>query len=223
MKHLQTYKANRVYDDTFLGGPFFAKWHTMIIYFKKVVQKQYSTYPQLEADDCLAIVTKNIVSKYPKANIYIITSDMDYLQLARDNVHIYDLKFKKLTEKKSSFNDPEKDLFVKILTGDKSDNISGVFKKCGPKTACKYYDDKELFKTKLENVEGAINRYLLNKKMIDFNEIPENLIKEFKTKYIYIIKNHYKLSNGLLGFSVDKLLFYFLILYTFILLLNIVI
>jgi 5'-3' exonuclease len=108
---------------------------------------------------------------------------MDYLQLARHNVHIYDLKFKKLTEKKSSFNDPEKDLFVKILTGDKSDNISGVFKKCGPKTACKYYADKELFKTKLENIEGAMERYLLNRKMIDFNEIPENLIKEFKTKY----------------------------------------
>ena len=37
--------------------------------------------------------------------------------------------------------------------------------------------------TKLENVEGAMERYLLNKKMIDFNEIPENLIKEFKTTY----------------------------------------
>ena len=182
MKHLQTYKANRVYDDTFLGGPFFAKAYNDNL-FQKGGAKTILSYPQLEADDCLAIVTKNIVSKYPKANIYIITSDMDYLQLARDNVHIYDLKFKKLTEKKSSFNDPQKDLFVKILTGDKSDNISGVFKKCGPKTACKYYDDKELFKTKLENVEGAMERYLLNKKMIDFNEIPENLIKEFKTTY----------------------------------------
>ena len=182
MKHLQTYKANRVYDDSFLGGPFFAKAYNDNLFQKGGATTIFS-YPQLEADDCLAILTKNIISKYPEANIYIITSDMDYLQLAQPNVHIYDLKFKKLTERKSSFNDPEKDLFVKILTGDKSDNISGVFKKCGPKTACKYYEDKELFKTKLEKVEGAMERYLLNKKMIDFNEIPENLIKEFKTKY----------------------------------------
>ena len=182
MKHLQTYKANRVYDDSFLGGPFFAKAYNDNLFQKGGATTVFS-YPQLEADDCLAILTKNIISKYPEANIYIITSDMDYLQLAQPNVHIYDLKFKKLTERKSSFNDPEKDLFVKILTGDKSDNISGVFKKCGPKTACKYYDDKELFKTKLEKEEGAMERYLLNKKIIDFNEIPENLIQEFKKSY----------------------------------------
>ena len=40
---------------------------------------------------------------------------MDYLQLAQSNVSLYDLKFKKLTERKSSFNNAEKDLFVKIV------------------------------------------------------------------------------------------------------------
>ena len=74
---------------------------------------------------------------------------------------------KKLTERKSSYNNAEKDLFVKILTGDKSDNIKGVFNKCGPKTACKYFDNKELFEGKLNSVEGAMERYLLNKKIID--------------------------------------------------------
>jgi 5'-3' exonuclease len=158
MKHLQTYKANRVYDDSFLGGPFFKKAYDDKLFIKGGAETIFQ-YPQLEADDCLAIITKNILEKYPQANIYIITSDMDYLQLAQPNVQLFDLKFKKLTERKSSFNDSEKDLFVKILTGDKSDNISGVFKKCGPKTACKYYADKELFKTKLEKVEGAMERY----------------------------------------------------------------
>ena len=81
---------------------------------------------------------------------------MDYLQLACENVELYDLKFKKLTERKSSYNDAKKDLFVKILTGDKSDNIKGVFKKCGQKTACKYFDNKELFNKKLQNVEGSM-------------------------------------------------------------------
>ena len=45
---------------------------------------------ELEADDCLAILTKNILQKYPLANITIITSDIDYLQLAKPNVNLYD-------------------------------------------------------------------------------------------------------------------------------------
>ena len=72
---------------------------------------------------------------------------------------------------------------MKILTGDKSDNIKGVFKKCGPKTACKYFDNRELFQQKLKEEEGAMERYLLNKKIIDFNEIPEDLIKNFIEEY----------------------------------------
>ena len=108
---------------------------------------------------------------------------MDYLQLAGPQIQLYDLKYRKLTERKSSFNNAKKDLFVKILTGDKSDNIKGVFKKCGPKTACKYYENKELFEEKLKSVEGAMERYLLNKKMVDFNEIPEELINNFKKTY----------------------------------------
>ena len=94
-----------------------------------------------------------------------------------------DLKYNKLTERKSSFNNAEKDLFVKILTGDKSDNITGVFKKCGPKTACKYFNDRQLFKEKLETTEGSKEKYELNRKIIDFNYIPLELIQGFKDKY----------------------------------------
>ena len=113
--------------------------------FKKAGTHMIIKHPRLEADDCIALTVKNIERIAPGSSILIITSDMDYLQLANDNVELYDLKYKKLTERKSSYNNAEKDLFVKIVTGDKSDNIPGVFKKCGPKTACKYYDNKDLF------------------------------------------------------------------------------
>ncbi len=180
MKHLPTYKGNRVYDD-FKGGPFFKiAWDEEL--FIKGGCKQVFKFPTLEADDCAAILCKDIQKKYSEAKITIITSDMDYLQLANDNVELYDLKYRKLTERKSSYNDAEKDLFVKIVTGDKSDNIPGVFKKCGPKTACKYYADKDLFNKQIEK-EVAMERYLLNKKMIDFNEIPEELVSAFKEEY----------------------------------------
>ena len=103
------------------------------------------SYDTLEADDCIAITTREVLKKYPDAEIYIVTSDMDYLQLLSDNVHIYNLKYKLLTDSKTAFHDPKKNLFCKIVMGDKSDNIPGIFSKCGIKTAEKYFDDRELF------------------------------------------------------------------------------
>ena len=184
MKHLPSYKGNRDYGD-FLGGPFFKLAYEDDLFIKGGASKILK-YPELEADDCLAILTKKLKNTFPDGKITIITSDMDYLQLACENVELYDLKFRKLTERKSSYDNAEKDLFVKIITGDKSDNIKGVFKRCGSKTACKYYENKELFENKLKEEEGAMERYLLNKKMIDFNEIPEELINKFM--------NHYELN-----------------------------
>jgi 5'-3' exonuclease len=182
MKHMPSYKGNRVYNGNI--GSFFELAYKEDLFMKGGAQKIIK-YPTLEADDCIAIMARGINETFKKvddydAHITIITSDMDYLQLASDNIEIYDLKYNKLTEKKSSYNCPKKDLFVKILTGDKSDNIKGVFKKCGPKTACKYYDDEELFRQKLET-EGAMERYLLNKKLIDFDEIPIDLVQSFKS------------------------------------------
>jgi len=107
---------------------------------------------------------------------------MDYLQLSTPNIQLYNLKFKKLTDSKNSFNDPKKDLFCKIVTGDKSDGIKGIFKKCGIKTASKYYENPELFKNKLEQ-ENAQEQFAFNKKIIDFNEIPQNLQQEFLETY----------------------------------------
>jgi 5'-3' exonuclease len=179
MKHFPTYKGGRV-NNTSIGYFFKLVYESEL--FKKGGASKIIKYPTLEADDCIAIMSKKIQQTFPDANITIITSDMDYLQLANDNIHIYDLQFRKLTDKKSSYNCAEKDLFVKILTGDKSDNIKGVFKGCGPKTACKYYDNRELFNQKLEDTE-AMERYLLNKKLIDFNEIPEELVKNFLETY----------------------------------------
>ena len=170
------YKENREDDDVIMVGPFFRRAYEILEKEKFAIL----FHPKLEGDDCIALMTHKLKEDN---NIFIIASDMDYLQLANDNIQLYDLKYKKLTERKSSFNNAEKDLFVKILTGDKSDNIKGVFKKCGPKTACKYFDNRELFEEKLNSVEGAMERYLLNKKIIDFNEIPEELVKNFLEEY----------------------------------------
>jgi 5'-3' exonuclease len=97
------------------------------------------------------------------------------------------MKFKCLTENKNWHGDPEKDLFCKIVAGDKSDNISSVFPRCGLKTAAKYYDNRAEFTRKLESVEGAKERYLRNQTLIDFAYIPEELCVELRAHICAIL------------------------------------
>ena len=174
----QNYKANRLQNDGFMGGPFFKMVYDDNLFIEGGAQTILK-HPKLEADDCIAISVKYLLNTYSTSNIYIITSDKDYLQLAQERVQIYDLAFKKLTEQKSSTGDPKCDLFCKILTGDPSDNISSVFPRCGPKTAMKYYQNQELFKQKLQESTTYQTSYELNSKIIDFNNIPEELAQEF--------------------------------------------
>ena len=63
--------------------------------------------------------------------------------------------------------------------GDTSDNIPSVFPKCGPKTALKCIKDPEFFKKKMNNNSDYYNQYELNKKLVDFNNIPKHIVEEF--------------------------------------------
>lgn len=167
------YKENRVYDDEFLGGPFFE----LGIQLLKELNISTLKHPVLEADDCIAIFTK---LKNNTDKILIIANDMDYLQLISPQVKIINLKYHDLTDSKKWSGNPKKDLFYKIIMGDKSDNIPAVLNKCGPKTAEKCYNDRKYFEERLKK-ENAYERYEKNKKLIDFNEIPPELIIEFNT------------------------------------------
>jgi 5'-3' exonuclease len=135
-------------------------------------------HPHLEADDCIALSVKHLHEKKPNYSIYIIASDKDYLQLARENVKIIDLKFRDLTQQKSSSNNAADDLQMKIIMGDKSDNIPAIFPKCGPKTAKKCLEDSTFFATKLADPECR-EKYEFNQRLICFDFIPENIVTEF--------------------------------------------
>jgi 5'-3' exonuclease len=162
------YKANRVYDDEFMGGPFFKLGLDIL----KELNIKTLYHPSLEADDCIAIATKNLLLKNPDINILIVANDMDYLQLASTQVKLMNLKYKYLTDNKKWSGDPKQDLFCKIVMGDKSDNIPSIFKKCGPKTAEKCYKNPEYFLEQLKK-ENAQTNFERNTKLVDFNEIPE--------------------------------------------------
>jgi 5'-3' exonuclease len=181
MKHFAGYKGTR---DTgkgdFKGGPFFK-----MVYEEKLFleggAKAILKHPHLEADDCIALSVKYLLQKYDTScQIYIITSDKDYLQLSADNVHLYNLSYKNIAASKSSTGNPETDLQIKIIMGDSSDNIPSIFPKCGPKTAQKCIDDPVFFLKKMsENPEIYQKQYELNQLLVDFNKIPDYLQSEF--------------------------------------------
>jgi 5'-3' exonuclease len=185
------YKKNRTTDDAFMRSPFFELAYNTL--FEKAGCRGILYHPKLEADDCIAIAVNMIIQREPNATITIITGDNDYLQLAKHpNLTLYNLQRKKLTDGKQCTGDPKKDLFCKIVCGDKSDDIPSVFRKtkCGIKTALKLYDDREIFDKKLaeeerrrlldpnitETAEEDLER---NKTLVNFDRIPRKYIMEF--------------------------------------------
>jgi 5'-3' exonuclease len=174
------YKANRANgsEDGFMGGPFFKMAYEEGLFIKGGA-KAILKHPKLEADDCIAISVKHLINRYPQCHIYIITSDKDYLQLNAHNVDLYNLTYKNIAESNSSTGNSKDDLEIKIIMGDSSDNIPSAFPKCGPKTALKCITDPEFFKKKMNNNPEFYKQYKLNQLLVNFNNIPENLVEEF--------------------------------------------
>jgi 5'-3' exonuclease len=142
-------------------------------------------HDRLEGDDVIAISVKKILSECIERKITIITSDKDYLQLLQPsgNVSIFNAALKNIgLTKDGSFIDGRKELFIKTVMGDKSDNIHPAITKCGYKTAEKCYHDRVYFESRLDK-EGARQAYANNKKLVDFDEIPANLVEEFWCEY----------------------------------------
>jgi 5'-3' exonuclease len=189
-KLYQDYKGTRPQDNSFNGAPFFK------FIYQNNNQKLYEAgvnhilqFPNLEADDIIAIVKQELRAKYHDSKIYIIANDHDYLQLLDEQTEIINFQYKFLKEAKKVFPEPAKNLFYKIVLGDKSDNINPVFKKCGPKTCEKYYVDKEAFNEALFKEAGAREKYELNRKLVSFEEIPHELIESFKTENNEILQS----------------------------------
>lgn len=127
-----------------------------------------------EADDIVYIVKKYLSKLDPNNKFIILASDIDYYQLINDNTKM--LRLDNRNPYKTSTGDPKKDLLIKIICGDKSDNIPSIKKKCGIKTAIKLIDEPEILSKLL--IDEKINRqYNLNTKLVDLNYIPIEIQK----------------------------------------------
>lgn len=179
MEHFPHYKKNR--DDrlkTFNGQIF---KHTYQKLLPRLSQKYAFTvleHERGEADDIIAIGHRILRAKYADLPITIVTNDNDLLQLYDAYTLLVNIPGKELLKRMEC--SPNHFVKMKILMGDKSDNIPSVFKKCGAKQAMKWIDDPDALAKKLESDPEAAERYALNTLLIDFQQIPEDISNEIE-------------------------------------------
>lgn len=177
-----SYKAGRVRDATPMGVLFTEAYDRL---FAAGGASTVLEWPGLEADDCAALASRALCALDNVSRISIISNDQDYAQLLGGKIEVRMLggtrgELPALTSSANCSGDAPRDLFVKIVCGDKSDNISGVFPRCGPKTALKLYSDPALLERQFSKHPGSRERFAHNRRLIDFNEIPATLKSAFE-------------------------------------------
>lgn len=159
---------------------------------KIIKQNKYPTYmfklSKLEADDLIAIISKELVRKNKDVDITILSGDDDFTQLLNKNIKIIDFRKKKFKE--MTQNESKKLLYQKILKGDCSDNIPSVFPKdrkiVSLKKRNEVMDDVNALEPFLnsnpEIKEEIKKQFKINQKLIDFNFIPKKIVNKVLDK-----------------------------------------
>jgi 5'-3' exonuclease len=154
-------------------------WDDLKNIFKNVY---FVRIDRTEADDIIAISTKEV---FKDDNLIAISTDKDMHQL---------LKFKRYRQYNPIQNkfveslNPIKNLQIKLIMGDSGDNIPSIKPRTGIVTATNMLNDglDELF----EKNEEIKENYERNKRLIDFDCIPKDIINKIKKSF-----DEYELSN----------------------------
>jgi 5'-3' exonuclease len=168
------YKGNRdkLYERSPINPKIFPIIYDEIIPMLQKKGIQFICVDELEADDVVYGITRKIDNK-----IVILTNDNDYLQLIKDNIDIVNLPSYK-SIKHRGLSCPTKDLLLKVLCGDPSDNIPSVI---GKKLATKFVNNEsgdELEKYISGN--SLLERVNLNTSLIDMRNIPKELLDKIE-------------------------------------------
>ena len=170
---------------------------------------------QVEADDVIAYLAKSYFDK--SKNVYIMSTDKDFLQLVDDVIKVWSPTKKKLygcEEIRAEYGIYCNNfIFYRVLEGDESDNIPGV-KGAGLKTVKKVFPFMtESAQVSLENIfnysENNISRYKLyenvveNKLLIERNyklmQLQNSIIKPItQIKINDIVRNPVPIINSMM-------------------------
>ena len=169
------YKQSRIKKDNFNSNIF-----DLFENYLNANKFKLCKFDNLEADDIVFLIQKQL-NNIREIKIVIITNDSDYLQMYSNNVNIFNMQLKDLSLK-INFN-PATELLLKIIIGDKSDNIPKIQNGMRKDNALKIALMSEEDRIKYLKSHNILDIYNLNKKLIDLNEIPEVIVKNFYDYY----------------------------------------
>lgn len=130
--------------------------------------------PGCEGDD---IISQLIKHKFSEDEVVIVSMDSDMHQLLNENVKQYDM----IKQDFHNCMNPKLELDIKILSGERGDNIKPIRAKIGPVTAEKILNEG-LDKFLTENPDLKPN-WELNRTLIDFNFIPDYITRTIINTY----------------------------------------
>jgi len=187
-KILGSYKNNRLLkiNDSLNIKYFFTYTYNIIIpnLIKIYTNINIIKIDNIEADDIIGIISLYIKKNNLNYKIYLLSSDKDFYQLGYKNISF--INFKSKIELTLSIEDAKKELNKKIIFGDKSDCIPSIIKK-RIKNKIDLLDNENLLEEYLNNNIESKKQYEINKKMIDFNFIPNEYFNKVIEQFIFLI------------------------------------
>lgn len=142
---------------------------------------------KMEADDLIAIISMHLEEKNPSRPTYLVSGDGDFLQLGRDNLTFINYKIKKpMVLNKDQAKEALKE---KIIMGDASDCIPGIFQKGKKINKKEIIQSDEKLQEYLSANPNAKTQYELNKKIIDFTNIPKSYVGKVVELFNGLFKN----------------------------------
>jgi 5'-3' exonuclease len=146
-------------------------------------------YKNIEADDINAVIAKYYHVNFPNTDVYVVATDKDYLQLSNDKFHLVDFKGNLLNDPKKDkkLKDGKYQLWLKIIQGDKSDNIPPLkIRRDYIRPNIKSNQESYINATKkdAENLAENIDKFLedikkdtkiINKKQLKYNQQMMNM------------------------------------------------
>ena len=182
-----TYKATRVQKNNFNKKIF-----SIFSDYVNSLGFKYISQSRLEGDDVIYLSQRMIKTqletlKNNDISVIIITNDNDFLQLVDKQVHVYNMQFKELM--KRGYNNPKIDLLFKAIYGDKSDNISKIGAGITKEKALMISNMADSDREKYIKDSGYEDKFLLNMKLISFENIPSEYTEIFNKNVRLIVED----------------------------------
>jgi 5'-3' exonuclease len=125
-----------------------------------------------EADDIFAVLSR--CDRLRGWDKVIVTGDSDMLQLCDSSTRVVDA-YNKRSEIRLGQLSPREFLTVKIIRGDKSDNVPRVFRRCGVSVAERLACNPDMLKRELSTDDAYKRNFALNDMLINLDNVPPSI------------------------------------------------